>query len=58
LFKSGDVEDLKDKMVALIKNPKRVKSLGVKAKTLIEKNYEWGSVADGVELVYKRAGAQ
>jgi glycosyltransferase involved in cell wall biosynthesis len=52
-FASGDVEDLKEKMLALIKNPRRVKSLGNKARGYIKANFEWQRVVDRVEEVYK-----
>ncbi|MFH0814817.1 MAG: glycosyltransferase family 4 protein [Candidatus Falkowbacteria bacterium] len=51
-FKSTNVKDLREKMEALLKNPEKVKKIGVRAKLFIKRNYEWSGIVKKLEKFY------
>ena len=51
-FKSRDVEDLRDKLELLIRDPALVQSFESKAREHIRQHYSWDRVAKNTEAVY------
>ncbi len=54
-FKSGDAQDLEEKMVTIINNPDVARAMGEAAKEKAEKEYSWDTITDQIENVYKTA---
>jgi len=53
-FRSQDVNDLREKLEALIRDPARVQSFESKARAHIQQHYSWDRVAAATEEVYRR----
>lgn len=51
-FAVGDVEDLKNKMIALINHPEIIEENSRRALRFIEKKFEWNKVVDAIEELY------
>lgn len=54
-FKVRNIDDLKDKLEYLIKNPKITKAKGKQCKEIVRKHYQWNSIAKQTLEVYKEA---
>jgi glycosyltransferase involved in cell wall biosynthesis len=52
-FKVRDVDNLKNKLEYLIKNPKITKSKGKKCKELVKQNYQWNVIAEKTMKLYE-----
>jgi glycosyltransferase involved in cell wall biosynthesis len=52
-FKSKNVADLQEKLVALITDSAKLKSLGASAKRRAQENFDWGIISDKIIDVYK-----
>lgn len=53
IFKSKDVESLKNKLAYFINRPEEAEKIGVMARERIEKNYSWDAIAKKTLEVYK-----
>lgn len=54
-FKSKDVADLKNKIEFMLKNKEKVKSKGVRCKSIVKKEYVWEMIAKQTLDVYRKA---
>jgi len=54
----NDVNSLRDTLVALIHDPARVRALGSQARQRIEQHYNWESVVDQLEHMYKKLASE
>ena len=52
-FRSQDVNDLREKLEALVRDPERVRSFEQKARDHIQAHYSWDRVAAATEEVYR-----
>jgi glycosyltransferase involved in cell wall biosynthesis len=52
-FRSGDAQDLEEKMVDIINNPVAAKVMGENARAKAEKEYSWDTIARKIEKVYQ-----
>ena len=52
-FRSQDVNDLREKLEALVRDPERVRSFEQKARAHIQAHYSWDRVAAATEEVYR-----
>jgi len=52
IYKKNDVEDLKEKIEYVIRNPQVIKMYGEKAKERIKSNYSWDTVTDKYENLF------
>jgi glycosyltransferase involved in cell wall biosynthesis len=53
-FKTGDYDDLKNKMEIITKDKELRKTMGEKARTLVEKKYSWEKISSQLEDIYIR----
>ena len=51
-FRSQDVDDLREKLDGLIRDPERVKSFEERARQHIQQHYSWDRVAEATEQLY------
>ena len=54
----NDVNSLRDTLAALIHDPARVRALGSQARQRIEQHYNWESVVDQLEHMYKKLASE
>ena len=52
-FRSGDVRDLEEKMIAIINNPLAARAIGEAAREKARQEYSWDTIADKIESVYE-----
>jgi glycosyltransferase involved in cell wall biosynthesis len=52
-FRSGDVSDLREKMENLLRHPGMVEERGARGKVRVSREYNWESVVEKTEKVYK-----
>jgi len=52
-FKRNNIEDLKQKMIEMLRNPEFVRELGKKARGHIAKHYDWKDIAETTEYLYE-----
>jgi glycosyltransferase involved in cell wall biosynthesis len=52
VFRVGDVEDLVDKMIALINHPEIIQENGLRALEFIKQKFEWEKVVNRIEALY------
>ncbi|RLA99212.1 MAG: hypothetical protein DRG83_13360 [Deltaproteobacteria bacterium] len=53
-FKSGDVGDLRDKLLWALDNPEKMKQLAEGAKSWVLKNYSWDRIVKRYERLYEK----
>ena len=53
-FRSQDVDDLTDKLRALLADPERVRSFEDRARAHIQQHYSWDRVAENTEALYRQ----
>jgi len=54
-FKSGDVDDLREKLIVMLENPNRVLQMGKSARKIVEKKYDAKSHYDKLMEIYDHA---
>jgi glycosyltransferase involved in cell wall biosynthesis len=54
-FRAGDVEDLAEKMIAIIEAPELVAHVGSGAAKFVKDNFAWNEIATQTEMLYKKA---
>jgi glycosyltransferase involved in cell wall biosynthesis len=52
--KPNDIDDLTEKIIAIINHPQRSKNMGEAAKTLVHNKYTWEKVAEKLNNIYYR----
>ena len=52
IYKKNDVEDLREKIEYVIRNPKSIRMYGEKARKSIKANYSWDAVTDKYENLF------
>lgn len=57
-FAPNDVNSLRDTLATLIHDPARVRALGNQARQRIEQHYNWESVVDQLEHMYKKIASE
>lgn len=53
-FKTGDVQDLADKITELVKDPMQAAGLGHVARTFVEDAFNWDDIATEVLAIYRK----
>ena len=52
IYKKNDVEDLREKIEYIIRNPKIIRMYGENAKKRIKANYSWNRITDNYECLF------
>lgn len=52
-FRVGNVDDLTEKMIMMLEQPKLVKAVGSESRLHIAKNYDWKDIAETTEYLYE-----
>ena len=55
IFENKNVKDLADKLQYLINNPQLIQAMGDSGKEVVDREYNWDSIADEILKVYKAA---
>jgi glycosyltransferase involved in cell wall biosynthesis len=57
-FHTNDVSDLKDKLITLLNDPVRVKTMGQLARERVKTEYNWDKISDQVIQLYIQTSAE
>lgn len=52
-FRTGDIQDLVEKMQMLLEHPKQVSSVGQESRAHVAKNYDWKDIAEKTSYLYE-----
>jgi glycosyltransferase involved in cell wall biosynthesis len=52
-FRSGDVDDLREKMIWAFDHPREMHELAGRAEAVVRAGYQWPKVIDQYEMLYE-----